>query len=104
MTHDSIQFSLCLEKEKKKYNIPWKLKSTRQYREYMENLLEYLIYFFQRTEPLQDLDGIFSKLYSGLSSRPGMINHLPDGFSWTLLKCIHEDPLSSTLRVRFCTP
>ncbi|MFQ6650599.1 hypothetical protein Gotur_022821 [Gossypium turneri] len=27
----------------------------------------------------------------GLSSRLGMINHLPDGFSWTLLKCIHED-------------
>ncbi|GKV23271.1 hypothetical protein SLEP1_g33019 [Rubroshorea leprosula] len=27
----------------------------------MENLLEYLIYFFQRTEPLQDLDRIFSE-------------------------------------------
>uniref|UniRef100_A0A2N9J6D3 Matrin-type domain-containing protein n=1 Tax=Fagus sylvatica TaxID=28930 RepID=A0A2N9J6D3_FAGSY len=34
----------------------------RQYREYMENLLEYLIYSFQRTEPLQDLDRIFSKV------------------------------------------
>ncbi|KAK8545644.1 hypothetical protein V6N12_026474 [Hibiscus sabdariffa] len=31
------------------------------------------------------------QLYSGLSSRLGMINHLFDGFSWTLLKCIHED-------------
>ncbi|KAL4340664.1 hypothetical protein GQ457_08G006750 [Hibiscus cannabinus] len=31
------------------------------------------------------------ELYSGLSSRLGMINHLFDGFSWTLLKCIHED-------------
>lgn len=28
----------------------------------MENLLEYLIYFFQRTEPLQDLDRIFAKV------------------------------------------
>ncbi|KAI5561850.1 hypothetical protein BDE02_15G014700 [Populus trichocarpa] len=34
----------------------------RQYREYMENLLEYLFYFFQRTEPLQDLDRILSKV------------------------------------------
>ncbi|KAA3486690.1 increased DNA methylation 1-like isoform X1 [Gossypium australe] len=33
----------------------------------------------------------YLQLYSGLSSRLGMINHLPDGFSWTLLKCIHED-------------
>ncbi|XP_039027783.1 increased DNA methylation 1-like [Hibiscus syriacus] len=32
-----------------------------------------------------------AELYSGLSSRLGMINHLFDGFSWTLLKCIHED-------------
>ncbi|KAE8706524.1 Increased DNA methylation 1 [Hibiscus syriacus] len=31
------------------------------------------------------------ELYSGLTSRLGMINHLFDGFSWTLLKCIHED-------------
>jgi len=29
----------------------------------MENLLEYLVYFFQRTEPLQDLDRIFSKVF-----------------------------------------
>ena len=34
----------------------------RQYKEYMENLLEYLAYFFQRTEPLQDLDRILSKV------------------------------------------
>jgi hypothetical protein len=30
----------------------------------MENLLEYLIYFFHRTEPLQDLDRIFSKVFT----------------------------------------
>lgn len=34
----------------------------RQYREYLEKLLEYLVYFFERTEPLQDLDRIFSKV------------------------------------------
>lgn len=34
----------------------------RQYREYLENLLEYLIYFFERTEPLLDLDRIFTKV------------------------------------------
>lgn len=30
----------------------------------MKNLLEYLVYFFQRTEPLQDLDRIFAKVVS----------------------------------------
>ncbi|KAA3454882.1 splicing factor 3A subunit 3-like isoform X2 [Gossypium australe] len=57
-----IEYSAYLDVFSQPHNIPWKLKSTRQYREYMENLLEYLIYFFQRTEPLQDLDRIFSKL------------------------------------------
>ncbi|PPR98105.1 hypothetical protein GOBAR_AA22568 [Gossypium barbadense] len=57
-----IEYSAYLDVFSQPYNIPWKLKSTRQYRKYMENLLEYLIYFFQRTEPLQDLDRIFSKL------------------------------------------
>ncbi|XWS09668.1 hypothetical protein CRYUN_Cryun39dG0008900 [Craigia yunnanensis] len=35
--------------------------------------------------------GSCEELHSGLSSRLGMINHLSDGFSWTLLRCIHED-------------
>lgn len=34
----------------------------RQYREYLKNLLQYLTSFFHRTEPLQDLDRIFSKV------------------------------------------
>nr|KJB44541.1 hypothetical protein B456_007G258600 [Gossypium raimondii] len=57
-----IEYSAYLDVFSQPHNIPWKLKSTRQFREYMENLLEYLIYFFQRTEPLQDLDRIFSKV------------------------------------------
>lgn len=36
----------------------------RQYRDYLEHLLEYLVSFFQRTEPLQDLDRMFSKVLS----------------------------------------
>ncbi|XP_074291696.1 splicing factor SF3a60 homolog isoform X1 [Silene latifolia] len=44
--------------------IPRKRKMTRQYREYITELLEYLIFFFERTEPLQDLDRIFTKVAS----------------------------------------
>ncbi|KAG8653026.1 hypothetical protein MANES_06G159600v8 [Manihot esculenta] len=59
---EPIEYSAYLDVFSQTHNIPRKLKLTRQYREYMENLLEYLIYFFQRTEPLQDLDRIFSKV------------------------------------------
>ncbi|KAH9723001.1 Increased DNA methylation 1 [Citrus sinensis] len=31
------------------------------------------------------------EVYSGLHSHIGIINHAADGFSWTLLRCIHED-------------
>uniref|UniRef100_A0ACD5VTM5 Uncharacterized protein n=1 Tax=Avena sativa TaxID=4498 RepID=A0ACD5VTM5_AVESA len=40
------------------------LKATRQYKEYLEHILEYLTYFLRRTEPLQDLQKIFTKLES----------------------------------------
>ncbi|KAK6135201.1 hypothetical protein DH2020_031046 [Rehmannia glutinosa] len=43
----------------------------RQYREYMQKLLEYLIYFFERTEPLQDLERIFSKALAALGLKTG---------------------------------
>ncbi|KDP22149.1 hypothetical protein JCGZ_25980 [Jatropha curcas] len=59
---EHIEYSAYLDIFPQPQKIPRKLKLTRQYREYMENLLEYLIYFFQRTEPLQDLDRIFSKV------------------------------------------
>ncbi|KAJ9164296.1 hypothetical protein P3X46_023892 [Hevea brasiliensis] len=59
---EPIEYSAYLDVFSQPHNIPRKLKLTRQYREYMENLLEYLIYLFQRTEPLQDLDRIFSKV------------------------------------------
>ncbi|XP_031260104.1 splicing factor SF3a60 homolog isoform X1 [Pistacia vera] len=59
---EHIEYSAYLDVFSQPLKIPRKMKMTRQYREYMENLLEYLIYFFQRTEPLQDLDRIFSKV------------------------------------------
>lgn len=31
------------------------------------------------------------EVYEGLHSRIGFVNHLADGFSWTLLRCIHGD-------------
>jgi len=34
----------------------------RQYREYLEHILEYLTSFLYRTEPLQDIDKIFLKV------------------------------------------
>ncbi|KAJ6887939.1 splicing factor SF3a60 [Populus alba x Populus x berolinensis] len=57
-----IEYSTYLDIFSQPNIVPRKLKFSRQYREYMENLLEYLVYFFQRTEPLQDLDRIFSKV------------------------------------------
>ncbi|OMO74815.1 Zinc finger, PHD-type [Corchorus capsularis] len=35
--------------------------------------------------------GSCEEVHSGLTSRLGLINHLADGFSWTLLRCIQED-------------
>ncbi|KAF7844607.1 splicing factor SF3a60-like protein [Senna tora] len=61
---EPVEYSAYLDIFSQTENIPRKMKMTRQYREYMENLLEYLIYFFQRTEPLQDFDRIFSKVES----------------------------------------
>ncbi|XP_073287533.1 splicing factor SF3a60 homolog [Primulina huaijiensis] len=59
-----IDYSVYLDLFSQPENISCKLKLTRQYKEYMEKLLEYLIYFFERTEPLQDLERIFSKVVS----------------------------------------
>ncbi|KAK9292592.1 hypothetical protein L1049_020566 [Liquidambar formosana] len=59
---EPIEYSAYLDVFSQTDKIPRKLKSTRQYRDYLESLLEYLIYFFQRTDPLQDLDRMFSKV------------------------------------------
>ncbi|KZV17186.1 splicing factor 3A subunit 3 [Dorcoceras hygrometricum] len=59
-----IEYSVYLDIFSQSESIPRKMKLTRQYKEYLQKLLEYLIYFFERTEPLQDLERIFSKVVS----------------------------------------
>ncbi|KAL6130247.1 hypothetical protein ACLB2K_068628 [Fragaria x ananassa] len=59
---EPIEYSAYLDVFSQPHKIPRKLKSTRQYREYIENLVQYLVYFFHWTEPLQDLDRIFAKV------------------------------------------
>lgn len=59
---EPTEYSAYLEVFSQANKIPRKLKLTRQYKEYINKLLEYLIYFFERTEPLQDLERIFSKV------------------------------------------
>ncbi|KAK3165090.1 hypothetical protein QOZ80_1AG0028790 [Eleusine coracana subsp. coracana] len=44
-------------------------KATRQYREYLEHILEYLTSFIYRTEPLQDIEKIFAKLEGEFEER-----------------------------------
>ncbi|KAG8097958.1 hypothetical protein GUJ93_ZPchr0013g37249 [Zizania palustris] len=60
------------------------LKSSRQYREYLEHILEYLTSFLYRTEPLQDIEKIFAKLESEFEEQwangevPGWENKDPE--------------------------
>lgn len=61
---ERVEYSAYLDVFSQPEKIPRKLKLSRQYMKYMEALLEYLVYFFQRTEPLQDLDRILSKVCS----------------------------------------
>ncbi|XP_054814730.1 increased DNA methylation 1 [Prosopis cineraria] len=35
--------------------------------------------------------GLCQEVYSGLQSRVGLVNHIDDGLSWMLLKCIRDD-------------
>lgn len=32
------------------------------------------------------------QVFVGLQSRVGFTNHIADGYSWTLLRCIQDDP------------
>lgn len=50
----------------------------------------------EKNVDLEITDGWFcgegcQEVYSGLHSRIGLINHIEDGFTWTLLRCIHDD-------------
>ncbi|KMZ59769.1 Splicing factor 3A subunit 3, putative, expressed [Zostera marina] len=57
-----IEYSSFLETFSQFQKIASNLKLTRQYSDYLNYLLEYLISFFQRTEPLQDVGRMFSKV------------------------------------------
>lgn len=57
-----MEYSTYLDVFPLTHKISRNRKLTRQYKDYLEHLLEYLISFFQRTEPLQDLDRIFLKV------------------------------------------
>ncbi|KAL5219292.1 hypothetical protein ABZP36_019976 [Zizania latifolia] len=60
------------------------LKTSRQYREYLEHILEYLTSFLYHTEPLQDIEKIFAKLESEFEEQwanggvPGWENKDPE--------------------------
>ncbi|KAJ7546379.1 hypothetical protein O6H91_08G037900 [Diphasiastrum complanatum] len=64
-----IEYSAYLEEFNQTEKIPRNQKLTRQYREYLANLLEYFVYFFQRTQPLQDVEKIFSKVEGEFEER-----------------------------------
>ncbi|XP_008791422.1 splicing factor SF3a60 homolog [Phoenix dactylifera] len=59
---EPMEYSVFLETFSQTHKIPRNLKLTRQYREYLEHVLEYLISFLERTQPLQDLGRIFTKV------------------------------------------
>ncbi|KAG9456991.1 hypothetical protein H6P81_001499 [Aristolochia fimbriata] len=64
-----IEYSAFLDVFPKTYEIQRSLKFTRQYMDYLDHLLEYLVSFFQKTEPLQDVDRIFSKVETEFEER-----------------------------------
>lgn len=59
---EPMEYSAFLDAFSQTHKIPCNLKLTRQYKEYLENILEYLISFLERTQPLQDLGRIFAKV------------------------------------------
>ncbi|KAJ6832668.1 splicing factor SF3a60-like protein [Iris pallida] len=59
---ERIEYTAFLETFSQTHRINYNLKLTREYKDYLQGLLGYLISFFERTEPLQDLGRIFSKV------------------------------------------
>ncbi|WOH13325.1 hypothetical protein DCAR_0832834 [Daucus carota subsp. sativus] len=74
---EPLEYSAYLQVFPQAGKIPRKLKLTRQYKEYLSKVLEYLIGFFQRTEPLQDLETIFSKVKTELEEPWASKGHDP---------------------------
>ncbi|KAG0461244.1 hypothetical protein HPP92_021180 [Vanilla planifolia] len=61
---EPVEYSAYLDTFSQFHKVSNQLKSSRQYKSYLEHLLEYLVSFFERTEPLQDLGRIFLKVES----------------------------------------
>ncbi|KAJ3670905.1 hypothetical protein LUZ60_008331 [Juncus effusus] len=59
-----IDYSAYVSTFSETHKIPRNFKSSRQYREYLEHVMDYLIHFLERTQPLTDLEKIFSKIES----------------------------------------
>jgi hypothetical protein len=57
-----IEYSAFLEEFYQTHQIARHHKLTKQYQEYLTEVTEYLLSFFERTQPLQDINKIFSKV------------------------------------------
>ncbi|CAA7033877.1 unnamed protein product [Microthlaspi erraticum] len=68
---ERVDYSAYLDVFSQPEKIPPKLKLSRQYTEYMEALLRYLICFFKRAHPLPDPDRILSKVEADLEEQYG---------------------------------
>ncbi|WZZ37834.1 hypothetical protein YC2023_034093 [Brassica napus] len=68
---DRVEYSVYLDVFSHPEKVPRRLKFSRQYMKYMEALLEYLVNFLHRTEPLQDLDRMLSKALGALGLKVG---------------------------------
>ncbi|XP_030550143.2 increased DNA methylation 1 isoform X2 [Rhodamnia argentea] len=80
----------CLVDDNKAANSNDALKCLQCEHKYHESCMK------EKNVDLEITDGWFcgegcQEVYSGLRSRIGLINHIEDGLSWTLLRCIHDD-------------
>lgn len=65
----SIEYSAFLVDFPQTHKVPRKQKLTRQYKSYLSDLIEYLLSFFERTQPLQDVEKVFSKVEAEFEDR-----------------------------------
>lgn len=64
-----LEYSAYLEELQQTHKIPSTQKTTKSYREYIASLHAYLLSFLERTQPLLDLEKIFSKVEVSFEER-----------------------------------
>ncbi|KAG0577495.1 hypothetical protein M758_5G153600 [Ceratodon purpureus] len=64
-----IEYSAFLEEFSQTHKISRGVKLTKQYQDYLKSLTNYLLSFFERTQPLQDIDKIFAKVDAEFEER-----------------------------------